>query len=92
LHVYAKWKKSAEEYELLVRQCALRSVIWKDGARYAVRDADEDANKPVVRTALFGFAHLDESLIDIGIKRIRRAANELGLIGSDEEQGGNVHA
>ncbi|RED57102.1 PLP-dependent aminotransferase family protein [Cohnella lupini] len=92
LHVYAKWKKSAEAYELLVRQCALRSVTWKDGARYIVRDADEEANKPVVRTALFGFAHLDESLIDIGINRIRRAANELGLIGSDEGQGGNVHA
>ncbi|QJD84088.1 MocR-like pyridoxine biosynthesis transcription factor PdxR [Cohnella herbarum] len=90
LHVYARWKRSAEGYERLVRECAGRGLTWREGSLYDMpnRDSSQQPNP----SALFGFAHMDEEQIEQGIKLIRRIAQTLGLIDSNRGQGGTVHA
>ncbi|WP_373232646.1 PLP-dependent aminotransferase family protein [Cohnella sp.] len=86
LHVYAKWLSSFEHYSLLVKECSCRGVSWKEGSIYARKGKEQDCS------ALFGFAHLDEDLIDEGVTRIRQAAEALGLIGSNRVLGGTIDA
>ncbi|WP_239618235.1 PLP-dependent aminotransferase family protein [Cohnella mopanensis] len=89
LHVYAKWKKNADDYARLVRECEKKGVTWRDGARYDTCQG----NTSVPRlSALFGFAHLDEGRIEAGIELIRQTAYALGLFDSNQGQGGTVHA
>jgi GntR family transcriptional regulator/MocR family aminotransferase len=90
LHVYAKWRKTAEDYNRLVKECEKKGVTWRDGARY---DTDKgNVSAPIRHSALFGFAHLDEDRIGEGIELICQAARALGLIDSTQGQGGTVHA
>jgi GntR family transcriptional regulator/MocR family aminotransferase len=90
LHLYAKWRGSIDDYRLLVHECSRRGVIWKDGEVYAANERNE--SNPIVPSALFGFAHLDEGQIEEGVELIRHAAESLSLIGSLRSQGGAVHA
>jgi GntR family transcriptional regulator/MocR family aminotransferase len=90
LHVYAKWKKTPEEYDLLVKECASKGMSWREGAVYAVQQEQE--TKPPTPSALFGFAHLDEEQLEVGLDLIVQAAHTLGLIDSKRGQGGNNHA
>ncbi|MCD9026450.1 PLP-dependent aminotransferase family protein [Cohnella silvisoli] len=90
LHLYAKWKKSNDEYRQLVEECGRRGVLWKDGEGYTVYER-HDSN-PHVPSALFSFAHLDEGEIDVGLNLIREAAESISLIDSSRGQGGTVHA
>jgi GntR family transcriptional regulator/MocR family aminotransferase len=119
LHVYVKWKKSPEEYNLLVRECASRGISWREGAVYAVHQQEQktkqgteqqmkqgtkqemkqgtkqemkQGTKPPAPSALFGFAHLDEEQLEIGVNLIVQAAQTVGLIDSKRGQGGNIHA
>jgi len=89
LHLYAKWKKTVEDYERLVQECIRSGVEWRDGTVY--ENCPKTINQPAP-SALFGFAHLNEELIEEGINRIRNVAKSLGLIDSNEGQGGTVHA
>ncbi|TFE27915.1 PLP-dependent aminotransferase family protein [Cohnella luojiensis] len=88
LHLFARWNLSAEEYERLVRECAKLGVTWRDGARYETSRSNVSGSP----SSLFGFAHLDDSRIEEGIRRISQAAHLLGLIDSHKGQGGTVHA
>ncbi|MFC5405533.1 PLP-dependent aminotransferase family protein [Cohnella soli] len=91
LHLYAKWKLDDNSYELLVKECAARGVMWKDGAVYSC--AEEAGNvQPPGKSAIFGFAHLNETSIDKGVLTIRDAAARLGWLNIDHAQGGTAHA
>jgi GntR family transcriptional regulator/MocR family aminotransferase len=90
LHLYAKWRGSASDYRLLVQECSQRGVLWRDGEGYAANERIE--SNPIVPSALFGFAHLDESQIEEGVNLICHAAESLKLIGSLRSQGGAIHA
>ncbi|TVX97917.1 PLP-dependent aminotransferase family protein [Cohnella terricola] len=92
LHVYTKWRRSPEEYEMLAEECRRRGVTWKDGTIYEVRDADRSLNPLSGPSAIFGFAHMNEKQIEEGIDRIAQAALSLKMIHSDKDQGGTVHA
>jgi len=90
LHVYAEWKGTEEAYDELSRKCANYGVEWKDGAAYDFLTEEPFSEKPR-RSALFGFAHLNERQIEEGVRRIRLAALALGCLRPDQEQGGHVH-
>ncbi|WP_158602214.1 MocR-like pyridoxine biosynthesis transcription factor PdxR [Cohnella endophytica] len=90
LHVYAKWKRDEELYAELAEECAKRGAVWLDGMKYENR-IGELSVKPAI-SAVFGFAHLTEERIEKGLSTICHAAQCLGLIDSDEGQGGNVNA
>jgi GntR family transcriptional regulator/MocR family aminotransferase len=90
LHVYAKWKRSAESYEQLVRECSGIGLTWREGSMYDLPGSS--SSEPPNPSALFGFAHMDEGRIEQGIMTIRRIAQSLGLIDSNRGQGGTVHA
>jgi GntR family transcriptional regulator/MocR family aminotransferase len=90
LHLYAKWRGSAEDYRLLVQECSRRGVLWKDGEGYAANERSQ--SNPIVPSALFGFAHLDERQIEEGVDLICHAAESLRLIGSLRSRGGAAHA
>jgi len=92
LHVYTKWRRSPEEYEMLTEECGRRGVAWKDGTIYEVREAAGSPNASTCPSAIFGFAHLNEKQIEEGIDRIAQAALSLKMIHSDRDQGGTVHA
>ncbi|BBI35038.1 MocR-like pyridoxine biosynthesis transcription factor PdxR [Cohnella abietis] len=85
LHVYVRWNKSSEDYMMLVQECAKSGVTWWDGAIYVVQPSESS-----VPSALFGFTHLNEDLIDKGIRKIRQAAQSIGLIDSDQMKGESV--
>lgn len=87
LHLYAKWLRSADDYRLLIQECSLWSVSWKDGSIYAVQGNNQPSSRDC--SALFSFAHLDEDQINEGISRICKVAGELGWIGSKQEIGRN---
>ncbi|MFC5469519.1 PLP-dependent aminotransferase family protein [Cohnella suwonensis] len=91
LHLYAKWKLDEDRYDKLVEECAKRGVAWKDGAAYGYAPDTEGAPAPG-RSAVFGFAHLNEESIGRGVLEIRDAATRLGWIDIDIVQGGTVHA
>lgn len=90
LHIYAKWKRAPEEYDLLVQECAQKGISWREGAVYAVHQGQETMS--AAPSALFGFAHLDEAQLEVGVNFIVQAAQSLGLIDSKRGQGGTIHA
>ncbi|CAM4013075.1 PLP-dependent aminotransferase family protein [Cohnella lubricantis] len=101
LSLYTYWKIAPELYGLLASKCRELGVMWGDGQRYEADEAIEanEANEdPFKRTdkrrsAVFGFAHMDEAQIEEGLARIRRAAESLGLLApGGAEQGGSTHA
>jgi GntR family transcriptional regulator/MocR family aminotransferase len=96
LHLYAKWKKSEEQYLALLQACESLGVAWRDGAVYDLGIGRNESSLPPEfkpeRTALFGFAHLEEEQIEEGIDLICQAARSLNRIGSDAGQGGLEHA
>lgn len=87
LLLYARWRGSPDAYDRLVQACEQSGVSWGDGAVYAA------VPKPAERTALFGFAHLDEAEIMRGAQRIRDTAAHIGLAAAcGPERGGTGHA
>ncbi|RUS44656.1 PLP-dependent aminotransferase family protein [Cohnella sp. AR92] len=85
LTLFAYWRGNEESYKLLQEKSKQLGAVWQDGKKYAMADGKR---RP---SALFGFAHLDEKEIDLGIARIGAAAGELGLI-PHNDQGGSNHA
>ncbi|MFD2331593.1 PLP-dependent aminotransferase family protein [Cohnella sp. GCM10020058] len=82
LLLFASWTGQPDRYDRLASACKQAGVSWGDGSIYAVEQ------RPDERTALFGFAHLDESGIARGIQTIRTTAEKIGLI--DERQLGET--
>ncbi|PYI52069.1 PLP-dependent aminotransferase family protein [Paenibacillus flagellatus] len=70
LHVFARWRGSAESYGAFRRDCFDAGVAWSDGSRYY-------AERPVA-SACFGFAHLSEADIAEGVRRMREAWERRG--------------
>ncbi|WP_051318437.1 PLP-dependent aminotransferase family protein [Cohnella thermotolerans] len=88
LLLFAYWKKTPNDYDRLALRCRELGVWWGDGRRYAV-EGGEGSDR---RSALFGFAHMNEAEVEEGLARIRRAAASLGLSACNEDQGGCAHA
>ncbi|MDI4644380.1 PLP-dependent aminotransferase family protein [Cohnella hashimotonis] len=74
LLLFAAWTGPPDRYDELVSACRQAGVSWGDGSVYA------GMKRPEERTALFGFAHLDEAGIAKGMQLIRAIAGRLGLI------------
>lgn len=106
---YAYWKKEPARYDLLLARCRETGVVWGDGRKYEAAEeagGGDDAGGQAAaagdgadphggrrRSAVFGFAHLDEAQIEEGLARIRRAAESLGLLKPQGvEQGGSLDA
>lgn len=69
LHLFARWRRSAGEYETFRRECRNEGVLWSDGTGYYVE-------KPAP-SACIGFAHVSEEEIVEGIARMRAAADRM---------------
>lgn len=69
LHLYARWRRTAGEYEDFRQTCADAGVTWTDGSGYVA------AGGPP--SACFGFAHLSESEIVRGIALMKGTADRL---------------
>ncbi|MFC3800552.1 PLP-dependent aminotransferase family protein [Cohnella sp. GCM10012308] len=82
LLLFATWTGQPDRYDRLASVCKQAGVSWGDGSIYAAE------RRPEERTALFGFAHLDEAGIARGMQTIRTAAEQLGLM--DERQHGET--
>lgn len=74
LLLFATWKDSPERYDQFASACREAGVSWGDGSIYVAEQ------RPDERTALFGFAHLDEEGIAAGMSRIRETAVRLGRL------------
>ncbi|MBB6675638.1 MocR-like pyridoxine biosynthesis transcription factor PdxR [Cohnella nanjingensis] len=81
LMLYARWKAGPEAYDRLRGQCRAAGISWGDGAEYAAEGTSSE------RSVVFGFAHLAEPEIAEGLRRIRRAAEALGLHCKAQEMG-----
>jgi len=64
LHVYGEWIGEPERYDALAEACGRAGVAWSDGRRHWTE------GNPARRSALFGFAHLDEAKIAEAVRRI----------------------
>ncbi|MDF2718534.1 MAG: PLP-dependent aminotransferase family protein [Paenibacillus sp.] len=69
LHIFARWKKSAGQYEAFRRECRAVGVSWSDGTAYYAENG--------IASACFGFAHVNEREIDEGIARMKQAADRV---------------
>lgn len=69
LHLFARWKRTAEQYETFRRACESEGVSWSDGTGYYAANSTP--------SACFGFAHTSESDIVAGIARMKETANRL---------------
>ncbi|MBD2860821.1 MocR-like pyridoxine biosynthesis transcription factor PdxR [Paenibacillus oceani] len=84
LHLFALWKRSADEYDRFRQFCYDSGVTWTDGTGYYLE-------RPVP-SACFGFAHLEETEIKEGISRMaaartaRFSGEEFGLIPCSKRQ------
>ncbi len=74
LHVYGEWRGAPASYDRLAEACRQAGVVWSGGRRHWFEE------EPARRSALFGFAHLDEPCIDEAVSRIRAAAEGLSGI------------
>ncbi|WP_217592183.1 PLP-dependent aminotransferase family protein [Cohnella sp. GbtcB17] len=79
LLLFATWKDSPERYDQFASACREAGVSWGDGSIYVAE------RRPDERTALFGFAHLDEEGIAAGMHRIRETAVRLGRLNARAE-------
>jgi len=89
LLLFASWKGAPERYDRYSEACRMGGVSWGDGSAYAA------APRPHERTALFGFAHLDEDGIEEGMRLMRETAERLAKTGETKdikEKGGAWHA
>lgn len=87
LLLFAQWSGSPLEYDRFMAACRESGVSWGDGAVYAA------SPRPDERTALFGFAHLDEEEIARGARVIRDTAEQMELVtASTLDKGGTGHA
>ncbi|MDG0790601.1 PLP-dependent aminotransferase family protein [Cohnella ginsengisoli] len=80
LLLFATWTDSPERYDRFALACRQAGACWGDGTVYAA------GQRPDERTALFGFAHLDENGIAKGMRRITETAARLGLIEEPREK------
>ncbi|CAM3045844.1 PLP-dependent aminotransferase family protein [Paenibacillus sediminis] len=65
LHVYTKWRRSAEEYAAFRAAAKQRGLVWRDASLYHT--------KPAPPAACFNFAHLSEDQIKEGVHLLRQA-------------------
>ncbi|CAI6042438.1 PLP-dependent aminotransferase family protein [Cohnella sp. JJ-181] len=87
LLLFATWTGTPDQYDRYAEACRRAGAGWGDGSVYAA------APRPDERTALFGFAHLDESDIVRGMRLMRETAAKLGLTGdTGGARGGTGHA
>ncbi|GGD49602.1 GntR family transcriptional regulator [Paenibacillus nasutitermitis] len=70
LHLYAQWRGEAGDYERFREGCAAAGVHFTD-------DGGLWLNEPEVRAGLFGFAHLSEELLDLGVRRMEQVVRLL---------------
>ncbi|REJ17052.1 MAG: PLP-dependent aminotransferase family protein [Paenibacillaceae bacterium] len=66
MHVYGEWRRDPGEYDAFRAACLERGVVWTDGDRYRL-------TPPVRRSAMFGFAHLDDRTMDAAAERMADA-------------------
>ncbi|SFA93840.1 GntR family transcriptional regulator / MocR family aminotransferase [Cohnella sp. OV330] len=85
LLLFATWTDSPERYDRFALACRQAGACWGDGMIYAA------AQRPDERTALFGFAHLDEDGIATGMRRVRETAARLGLTEEPRQYESAVH-
>jgi len=71
LHLFAEWQGSMEQYKRFLSACKQAGVEWTDGASYYVTDP-----RP---SACFGFAHLNEERIELGVQRMHQVLKQLEL-------------
>ena len=72
LHVYGEWRREPGEYDAFRAACLKRGVAWTDGDRYRLTPAER-------RSAMFGFAHLDDRTLDAAAERMADALLRLGI-------------
>jgi GntR family transcriptional regulator/MocR family aminotransferase len=70
LHLYAQWRGEADGYDRFQAECGNEGVRWTDGGRFWI-------GKREYCTALFGFAHLPEEMIELGASRMEAVAKSL---------------
>lgn len=66
LHLYGEWRGEPEQYDVFRKACLERGVAWTDGRRFQLKATGK-------RSALFGFAHLDERMMDAAVERMSDA-------------------
>jgi GntR family transcriptional regulator/MocR family aminotransferase len=71
-HLYGEWRADPRAYDAFRAACLERGVSWTDGGRYRLTPSDR-------RSALFGFAHLDERTMEAAVQRISEALRRLGF-------------
>ncbi|WP_258881599.1 PLP-dependent aminotransferase family protein [Paenibacillus sp. sptzw28] len=70
LHLYAQWRGEAEDYARFQAACGNAGVRWSDGGRFWI-------GKREYCSALFGFSHLTEEMIELGASRMEEVAKSL---------------
>lgn len=69
LHLFAQWQGTSEQYAQFLAACRQAGVEWTDGSAYYM-SAHQSA-------ACFGFAHLTEERIMLGVHRMQEALRRL---------------
>jgi DNA-binding transcriptional MocR family regulator len=72
MHVYGEWRRDPGEYDAFRAACLERGVAWTDGDRYRL-------TRPAKRSALFGFAHMDDRTLDAAADRMEEALLSLDI-------------
>lgn len=71
LHIYGEWRGAPERYDAWRAACLAEGIVWTDGTRYRSDDA-------AVRSALFGFAHLNDAAMADAVGRMADVLRGIG--------------